>query len=170
MTMTMTRASASPQETRGFAERFAGDVLAGTLGGRSNAFVVALSGELGAGKTTFVQGFVRGFGLRRRIVSPTFVFIRRYALQRTKNSAKGGSASGGKGQGIRFANFYHVDAYRVRSKKDLVGLGLKEIFADSGSLVLVEWAESVKWLLPKDAVWVRMRHGEHENERVIALQ
>ncbi|MDO8752193.1 MAG: tRNA (adenosine(37)-N6)-threonylcarbamoyltransferase complex ATPase subunit type 1 TsaE [Candidatus Wolfebacteria bacterium] len=144
--------SFSPQETKRFAGEFAESVLRKAKGYGGGAFAVVLSGELGAGKTTFVQGFTRGLGLRKKIQSPTFVFVRRYEI------------SVG-----RFVDFYHIDAYRVRSKKDLVGLGLKEVFADSGNLVLVEWAENVRGLLPKDAVWVRMRHGEHENERYISI-
>lgn len=154
MTMTMTRVSASPQETKRFAAEFAGDVLTGKFGERKHAFVVALSGELGAGKTTFVQGFARGLGLRGRVQSPTFVFVRRYSLE----------------QRTRYTDFYHIDAYRVHGKKDLTGLGLKEVFADVGNLVFVEWAENVKGLLPNNTVWVKMKHGERENERVIAIR
>lgn len=156
--------SSSVEETKKFAAKFASDVLIGKFGKRKYAFVVALSGELGAGKTAFVQGFARGLGLRGRVQSPTFVFVRRYSLeQRTKD----------KGQGIRCTNFFHIDAYRLGTEKqknrETEGLGLKEIFEDSGNVVLVEWAENVRALLPKDAVWVRMKHGEKENERGISI-
>lgn len=146
--------SSSVEETKKFAAAFARDVVAGKFGERKHAFVVALSGELGAGKTTFVQGFARGLGLRGRVQSPTFVFVRRYKTQETRN---------------KYRCFYHIDAYRVRGKKDLIGLGLKEVFTDTGNLVLVEWAENARGLLPKDTVWVRMKHGRRENERVITI-
>ncbi|MEK7479159.1 MAG: tRNA (adenosine(37)-N6)-threonylcarbamoyltransferase complex ATPase subunit type 1 TsaE [Patescibacteria group bacterium] len=133
--------SSSAAETKKFAFDFA----------RNNSFrVIALSGELGAGKTTFTQGFAKGLGIRKRIISPTFVFVRRYSLQQR-------------------TNFFHVDAYRVRSKNDLKGLGLREIFTDPGNLVLIEWAENVREILPKGMMWVRMKHGTKENERVILI-
>ena len=148
--------SLSEKKTKQFAGEFAYMVLNQVNGEKKGAVVIALSGELGAGKTTFAQGFARGLGIRKRIVSPTFVFARRYALRST-----------------RFQHFFHIDAYRVRSaswrKNDLKGLELDEVFANSRHLVLVEWAENVRALLPKGAIWVKMKHGEHENHRVISI-
>ncbi|MAF79948.1 tRNA (adenosine(37)-N6)-threonylcarbamoyltransferase complex ATPase subunit type 1 TsaE [bacterium] len=141
--------SFSEQDTKQFAAQFVKKVFQRKSKG---ALVVALSGELGAGKTVFAKGFAKGLGLRKRIVSPTFVFVRRHEI------------SGG-----QFRNFYHVDAYRVQNKKSLAGLGLDEVFSDSTSLVLVEWAENVKSLLPKDTVWVRIKHGKEEKERIISI-
>lgn len=155
--------SFSVGETKRFAAEFARDVLGGKFGKKRRAFTIALSGELGAGKTTFVQGFARGLGLCRRVQSPTFVFVRRYALRSTQMHADKGADL------CRYADFYHVDAYRVRSKNDLRGLGLQEFFMSPRSLVLVEWAENVKGLLPKDTIWVRMKHGRREHERIVEI-
>ncbi|MDP3725231.1 MAG: tRNA (adenosine(37)-N6)-threonylcarbamoyltransferase complex ATPase subunit type 1 TsaE [Nanoarchaeota archaeon] len=155
--------SFSSAETGRFANKFAASLLDGGAlrRRRSGAFVIALSGELGAGKTTFAQGFAKGLGIRRRIISPTFVFVRRYFLQRRNKQ----QATRDKGQ-AQF--FFHIDAYRIRKADDLKGLCLEEIFADSKNLVFVEWPENIKMLLPKDTTWVRMRYGGHENERVIS--
>lgn len=117
---------------------------------QNGALVVALIGDLGAGKTTFVRGFSRGLGIRRRPTSPTFVLMRRYGIR-----------------GRRFSNLYHVDAYRIKNPDALHALGLKEIFADPKNIVLVEWPERAKKILPKKMMRLTFRHGKKENERVI---
>lgn len=121
---------------------------------RPAAAVWALRGDLGAGKTTFVQGFARGLGIRRRVVSPTFVLMRRFAISR---------------RGIQFKNLYHIDAYRIKTTDGLDALGLREIFADPQAVVLIEWPEKLKKILPRGAAKVSFRHGKKENERVISL-
>lgn len=89
---------------------------------------VALFGDLGSGKTSFVQGLAKPLGVKERIISPTFIIVRNHEL---KNKT-----------------FYHIDLYRLENKGDIKGLGLKEIFADSNNLVAVEWAEKIKEILP----------------------
>src|SRR5664279_2141969 len=69
--------------------------------------VLALFGDLGSGKTTFVQGFAKGLGITKKIISPTFIIVRSYEI------------------GVR--NFYHVDLYRIHNESDIDGLGLLEI-------------------------------------------
>ena len=117
------------------------------------AAVVALSGELGAGKTTFVKGFVRGLGSRSRVISPTFILMRRHAIHHSS-----------------FTNLYHLDAYRLKSAKDLAALDFKKILADPRHIVLIEWAEQVKKILPKNAVHISFRHSGRENEREIVIK
>lgn len=118
--------------------------------GRSNISVLALSGDLGSGKTTFVQGFMSGAGINKKITSPTFTIIKRYK------------------------NIYHIDCYRLKKPKELLDLGLREIFKNPENIVLIEWPEIVKKYLPvgkaglpKNAVWIKFNHGKKENERII---
>lgn len=94
--------------------------------------VVALFGDLGAGKTTFVQGLAKGLEVDQRIISPTFIILRTYPL---KNY-----------------NFYHVDLYRIESDKDIDGIGLKEILKDKKDIVAVEWAEKIQNILPEKRI------------------
>ncbi len=115
-----------------------------------NALVLSLSGELGSGKTTFTQGFLRGLGIRKRTTSPTFIVFRRFALRAS-----------------RFANTYHVDAYRIKKISELAPLGLKEILRDPKNIVLIEWAENIKKVLPKNTPWLKFHHGKKANERII---
>ena len=108
--------------------------------------VICLYGELGSGKTTFVQGFARGLGITSRLLSPTFIIVRRYEPPR------------------RFSFLYHLDLYRLASKSDTEGLGLPEIFADQSSLVLIEWAEKLGDLLPEKRIDIHfdtMDNGDH---------
>src|SRR5579864_2248672 len=81
---------------------------------KHGAIVLALKGDLGAGKTTFVQGFFRGLGLKKRTPSPTFVIMRRHALPNHKT----------------FLNIFHIDAYRLKKAADLQALGMENIFND----------------------------------------
>lgn len=124
------------------------------------ALVLALKGDLGSGKTTFAQGFLRGLGIRARVNSPTFILIKRYKL---KTSSKGGSASGRKNYNLAF----HIDCYRIKKPKELLDLGLREILSDPQNIVLIEWAERISRTLPKSAKKIRFGYGTKEKERVL---
>jgi len=112
----------------------------------SHALVVALQGELGAGKTTFVQGLLRSLGVKQNILSPTFVIMKRFSLRNRKT---------------HFRNVYHIDAYRIHPR-DLVALNIHTIFEDPNTLVVVEWAERIKKLLPPETIWLQFKHGKSE--------
>lgn len=98
--------------------------------------VVALCGELGAGKTTFAQGFLAGIGATGPFTSPTFVIMKRYDLALPKNGIE---------------RVYHADAYRVY-EEDLRAQGFLEWASDPGGLVLLEWPERAKGLVPDTAI------------------
>jgi tRNA threonylcarbamoyladenosine biosynthesis protein TsaE len=145
----------SSEATKRIGEKFAAALLAAKLPTQeSNATVVILSGELGAGKTTFVQGFFKGAGIKKRAQSPTFVLVRRYKLSPRK----------------KFANIFHIDAYRLKSAAQLAPLAFQEILADPKNLLLIEWGEQIKSALPKSARWLRFHHGKKENERTVTIK
>lgn len=137
----------SARETKKLGEEFANCLKAGKASWR----VLALTGDLGTGKTTFVQGLARGLGIKKRILSPTFIMIRSYALC-----------------AMPYATFYHIDLYRVEDEKDVEGLGLEEIFADPDNLVTIEWAEKIKKLLPENTCWLKFEYQEG-NKRQITI-
>ncbi|MEK9173051.1 MAG: tRNA (adenosine(37)-N6)-threonylcarbamoyltransferase complex ATPase subunit type 1 TsaE [Patescibacteria group bacterium] len=116
------------------------------------ALILALKGDLGAGKTTFVQGFLRGLGVRGRVNSPTFVLMKRFKLRDS-----------------RFTNAYHIDCYRVKKSAELSSLGLKEIFSDPKNIVLVEWPERIKNILPKSSINLVFNHGKDIKSRGIKV-
>lgn len=116
----------------------------------NSAFVLALSGELGAGKTVFTQSFIKSCGVKKRITSPTFLLFRPYKLK-----------------SANYNSVYHIDAYRIKKPKDLLDLGLKKILSDKRRIVLIEWAEKIRRFLPRKTIWIEFQHGKKENERII---
>lgn len=96
--------------------------------------VIVLQGELGAGKTTFSQGLLKALGAEGPFTSPTFVIMKRYDL--VEEAASHG-----------FKHVYHLDCYRV-GEQDVLDLGWQEIINDPQSLVIVEWPEKIKGILP----------------------
>jgi tRNA threonylcarbamoyladenosine biosynthesis protein TsaE len=111
--------------------------------------VVALSGELGAGKTTFVQFFAQSLGVKDKVISPTFVLIRQHQLE-----------------GQRW--LYHADLYRLEDNEGIKSLGLEELL-DGKNIVLIEWAEKMGELLPKDSLKIKMKKID-ENKREITVE
>ena len=135
----------SLQETQAFAEKFAEELKPGDI--------IALSGELGAGKTTVVQGFAKGLGITNRIISPTFIIARSYEI---KNPNK------------KLEKFYHIDLYRINSEKDLEGLGMKEILSEKDAVVVIEWPERLGSFMPEKR-WEIKIESLGENERKINI-
>jgi len=104
---------------------------------RRGAVVLVCSGDLGAGKTAFVQGLARALGLKGKIQSPTFVLEKIYALPARAHREFG------------FARLVHIDAYRLEHPRELAALGFKELAADASNLIVIEWGEKVRKLLPR---------------------
>ncbi|MCX6791825.1 MAG: tRNA (adenosine(37)-N6)-threonylcarbamoyltransferase complex ATPase subunit type 1 TsaE [Candidatus Gottesmanbacteria bacterium] len=111
-----------------------GEDLARYLGDRGGPHIVCLYGQLGSGKTTFTQGFARGLRIPTRLLSPTFIIVRRYQIPK------------------KDFHLYHVDLYRLQTVSELEGLGLPEIFADLASYTVVEWAERLGGLMPQERI------------------
>lgn len=131
--------SASPQKTKKIGEIFAKNCLKITR--KRGALVLGLKGTLGGGKTTFLQGFAKGFGIKDRILSPTFVILKKFSIPKSKNQ--------------RFQNFYHIDCYRVSSLKEISSLGFKQIISSTQNIVAIEWAERILKILPKDTLFLK---------------
>ncbi len=121
-----------------------GEKIANQLIINHQSSIIALTGELGSGKTTFVQGVLKGLGIKKRVISPTFVFIREYG------------------------RIYHVDLYRINSLADARGLGLEEILQDPHNIVLIEWAEKIKKILPKKRIDIHFNYLNN-NQRKITI-
>lgn len=123
------------------AERFAGMLT--PLPDR--ATVVALSGELGGGKTTFVRAIARFFGAEEAITSPTFVIQKTYPLS---DAAVG------------FERLIHIDAYRLQNPDEMKTLRWEEVLADPKNLVFVEWPERIESLLPPETIRLSFDIGD----------
>jgi len=99
--------------------------------------IVALCGLLGAGKTTLVQRVALELGISSNVASPTFTIMKEYAVPKNAKGIK---------------NMRHIDAYRLKGSFD--DIGLEECFKDNDSVCFIEWADKIKPLLPKHAIWI----------------
>jgi tRNA threonylcarbamoyladenosine biosynthesis protein TsaE len=127
--------SQSPAETAQLGERVGRALVAGD--------VVALTGELGAGKTAFVQGVAVGLGIRGRVTSPTFTIVNEYEGP---------------------IPLFHVDFYRLEHAAELINVGFDDYF-ERGGVVVVEWAERYAESLPADRLDVRIEITGPESRR-----
>jgi tRNA threonylcarbamoyladenosine biosynthesis protein TsaE len=132
--------SRSPEDTQAIGERLGARLEAGD--------VVACIGELGAGKTCFLQGLARGLGVQADVTSPTFVLINQYRGR---------------------LPVYHVDAYRTESLTELVDLGVEELFHGDG-VAVVEWADKLLPLLPSHAITVTITGLGDEPRQIVIEQ
>ena len=142
------------------------------------ALIISLEGELGAGKTTFVQGFAKGLGIKENPRSPTFVIMRVYSIPVSANPYPNPSPFvRGKGkkknnpppyEGGGWGRLIHIDAYRITSK-DLKNLGWKEIVSNPKNIILIEWGGRVRKILPRNALRVKFKHGKLPHERFLRI-
>lgn len=135
-----------------------GKILAGELCGGE---VICLSGELGAGKTTFTQGLLFGLGAQKPYTSPTFVVMKEYKTKNKKQKTKN------KKEGKRkIDSVYHFDAYRVE-EADILNLGWEEIVSDPKNICIIEWADKVKKIVPKSAIWIDFLWLDEKRRKLI---
>lgn len=131
----------------GDTEKIAAEWLASLPKKDNEALVVGLSGNLGSGKTTFIQAVARGLGVKENVTSPTFVIEKIY---KTNNK--------------EFPWLVHIDAYRIESAREMEVLGFEELVEDPNNLILIEWPENVKEILPESALTIKCEFVS-ENER-----
>lgn len=142
--MSWRRVCASASETRRAGEEFARVLRSGD--------VVLLSGRLGAGKTTFVQGVARGLGVGERVTSPTFTMVRQHACAND----------------LGIATLHHADVYRVESLGEVVDLDLGEL-VEEDAVALVEWGDIAESVFGTDVLSVRFVLGGDGEEPVRTL-
>ncbi len=109
--------------------------------------VIALYGDLGAGKTTFVQFFAKALGIKEKILSPTFVIMKTFEIYDANPRMYANDTN--KHTNKKF--LVHIDTYRLKSAKDLLALGLRDILKDKKNIILIEWPEKIEKYLPKNA-------------------
>ena len=149
-------------ETQKLGGKLAKTVLKMKVG--KKAFVIALEGELGGGKTTFLQGFAKGLRIKEKILSPTFVILKKFQLPSCQITCLPA------GRPItKFKYFYHIDCYRINKPKEILDLGFKEIISNPGNIVAIEWAERIKKILPKSTAIIRFKFID-ETKRKICIK
>ena len=135
--------SRSETETEAFAAALAQKLPPGT--------VIALDGDLGAGKTVFSRGFARGMGITEPVSSPTYTIVQEYPLP------------GGKGM------LYHLDLYRIANSVSALAFGVDEFLDDPESTALVEWPERIADIMPDSTLRIEIRHLS-DTERKITVK
>lgn len=113
--------------------------------GVATPLVIALYGDLGSGKTCFVQGIAAGLGIERLITSPTFTLINEYPGTRP---------------------LYHFDLYRLTGANDLLNMGFQE-YCETNSIVVLEWAERAESILPPHTIRIRFSPCQLPDDRMV---
>jgi tRNA threonylcarbamoyladenosine biosynthesis protein TsaE len=134
-----------------------GEFLARKIAGkkRRKALIFGLKGDLGGGKTTFLQGFAKGLGIKQKVLSPTFLIMKRFELKNPRIK--------------QFSNFYHFDCYRIIKSKEILSLGFKTIISDPKNIIAIEWADRIKKILPKNTIWINFEFVD-KNKRKIRIK
>lgn len=133
-------------ETQHVAYNFAKHVTGG--------HTILLSGDLGSGKTSFTQGLAKAFGIQQRIISPSFIILRKYAIATNADSIH---------------DFYHIDLYRIQNEDEIKDLGIEDILQNSSALTVIEWPEKLGRYMPKSAWQLQLTYLD-ENKRKITIQ
>ena len=125
------------EETKKFGEKLCEKLTAGSI--------VALTGDLGTGKTTLTKAIAAGLGVTDMITSPTFNIVKQYDSGRLP--------------------LYHFDVYRIGDVDEMYEIGYEEYFFGDGVCV-IEWADLIEEIIPDDAVRIEIEYGEKEGERI----
>jgi tRNA threonylcarbamoyladenosine biosynthesis protein TsaE len=141
----------SASETQKVGEILAKEIIGQPAKKNKKALAIGLEGELGSGKTTFIQGLAKGLGIKERITSPTFVIFKKFNFRLASH----------------LQYFYHIDCYRLNFAQELLDLGVKEIINQPESLIVIEWAERVKKILPQDTWWIRFEYLDKDKRKII---
>jgi tRNA threonylcarbamoyladenosine biosynthesis protein TsaE len=136
----------SAEESQEIGADFAKKIL--DLKKKENAVVIGLEGDLGSGKTTFLQGFAKGLGIKEKILSPTYVIMKRFKMP------------GGR-------NFFHIDTYRINSPGEILEIGFEDIINNPENIVAIEWPEKVKKYLPAGAILIKFKFIEKEEREIV---
>jgi tRNA threonylcarbamoyladenosine biosynthesis protein TsaE len=116
------------------------------------ATLIALVGELGAGKTFFTKALGKALGVKETIKSPSFNLMKIYEIKNKQQKIK---------------TLIHVDCYRLNNSEELVDIGFLDYFDQNNRLIVVEWADKVKGVLPNDAVWIKFEINKNNTRTVI---
>ncbi len=126
-------------------------VLGKKLGSQlSGGEFLALTGDLGSGKTTFLQGLAQGLGVLTKVNSRTFNILKIYKTKK----------------GATVKNFCHIDAYRLNSARELENLGFNELLEQKDLVIALEWADKVKSILPQRRINIAIKHKTNQTREI----
>ncbi len=120
---------------------------------RKTALVIGLEGDLGGGKTTFLQGFAKELKIKEKILSPTFVIMKKFEIPQSVI-------------GNTYNTFYHIDCYRIKKTKELLALRFKEIVSNPKNIITIEWADMVQKMLPKTTIILKFKFIDQKTRKI----
>lgn len=132
----------------------------------NQATILCLSGELGSGKTTFVQGLAKGFGIKEKITSPTFIIMKKFQIPKSKYQINSKIQIS---KAAHCTHFYHFDCYRIIKPEEILQFGFKEIISKPENIVAIEWPEKIAQCLPKKIISIQFKH-KAENIRILIFK
>ncbi len=144
------------KETKKFAEKLSRDIVKVQ---NKKAIVIGLIGDLGSGKTTFTQGFAKGLGIKKPVTSPTFVLEKIYEFPPKADQPLAEKTK-------KHRHFVHIDAYRFEKPKELLEIGFKNLADDSLNIILIEWADRVRKVLPKNCIKIIFEHKSAKERKI----
>lgn len=149
------------KQTQKLGRKLAKEISKKSLG--KMAVILGLRGDLGGGKTTFLQGFAMGLGIKEKILSPTFVIMKHFPICRCEEPKRRSNLK------KTFTDFYHFDCYRINKPAEILELRFKEIISNPKNIVAIEWSERIKKILPKDTIFIQFKFMD-KNKREIIIQ
>lgn len=133
-------------QTQNLGERFAKEIVKNGL--QKTSVVLGLQGNLGGGKTTFLQGFAKGLGVNEKILSPTFVIQKRFEINNV------------------FKNFYHIDCYRINKPEEILDLNFKKIILNPKNIIAIEWSEKIIKFLPQNTIFIDFKLIDKDQRKI----
>lgn len=132
--------------------------------------ILALRGDLGSGKTTFVKGLAHFLDLKKPVTSPTFVLMKEYEIYNSNPKSFSRPKTGSQTSKLRKQIYLvHIDAYRMENEKDVESIGLLEYFDRDDAITAIEWPERIENILPVRTKWIKFEYI-NENQRRITIQ
>jgi tRNA threonylcarbamoyladenosine biosynthesis protein TsaE len=120
---------------------------------KEEALTLSLEGDLGGGKTTFLQGLAKGLGIKEKVLSPTFIIVRKFKIPKKKEK--------------QFNYFFHFDCYRIKEKEEVLDLGFKDYISNPENIIAIEWGDRIKNILPKDVIRLKFIFVDKETRKII---
>lgn len=138
--------TSNPSQTKRAGRLLAGQILKNKSG--KKASILGLVGDLGGGKTTFLQGFAKGLGIKEKITSPTFVILKKFQISKLKT-------------------FYHIDCYRIKKPEELLDLNFKKIISSPPNIIAIEWADKIRKIMPKETIWINFDFIDNKTRKIM---
>lgn len=156
--MTQEIISHSKEETLRIGREFAKHCTPGT--------VIALSGDLGAGKTTFTQGLLEGLGVEGPYTSPTFVLMKQYDVRHKRSEDEYAMNNTDRNRTAELSRIYHADAYRINTQQ-MLAIGWEEWIEDASGVVIIEWPERIADIIPETAINISLEWIDESSRKIL---